>query len=102
MPDESRAEGDGQYCKVLEVEGLAIDFDHTHVSRVSNGGFVKEPIVNNVIDQISHLAVICQYPHRQSLDRPQDEDQLHSRSPWGGILVQCRHGGSSTCSGDPP
>ena len=36
VPDEIGAEGDGQYRKALEVEGLAIASDHPHVSRVSN------------------------------------------------------------------
>ena len=36
--DEIGAEGDGQYRKTLEVEGLAIAFDHPHVPGFRIGG----------------------------------------------------------------
>ena len=46
VQDEIGAEGDRQYRKALEVEGLAIASDHPHVSRVSNWRFKGESIVN--------------------------------------------------------
>ena len=46
VPDEIGADGDGQYCKALGVEGLAVASDHPHVSRVSNWRFEGESIVN--------------------------------------------------------
>ena len=46
VQDEIGAEGDRQYRKAFEVEGLAIAFDHPHVSRASNWRFEGESIVN--------------------------------------------------------
>ena len=36
VADESRTDGDKQYRKAIEVEGLAIASDLPHVSRASN------------------------------------------------------------------
>ena len=40
VPDEVCAEGDGQDCKALEVEGLAVSNNHLHVSGVADRGLV--------------------------------------------------------------
>ena len=78
VPDEIGAEGDGQYRKALEVEGLAIASDHNHVSRVSNWGFEGKSILNRFIDEITDRTGICQYPDGQSLNGSEYEEQLHS------------------------
>ena len=45
VPDEIGAEGDKQYRKALEIEGLVIASDHPHFSRVSNWRFEGKSIV---------------------------------------------------------
>ena len=93
VPDEIGAEGNVQYRKALEVEGLAIASDHPYVSRVSNWGFKRESIVNRFIDEITDLIRICQYPDGQSLNGSEYEEQLHAWSPWGGLWAHRGQGG---------
>ena len=100
VPDEIGAEGDGQYRKALEVEGLAIASDHPHVSRVSNWGCEGESIVNKFIDEITDLTGICQYPDGQSLNGSEYEKQLHSWSPGVDSGLIAGRAGSMTCTGD--
>ena len=93
VPDEIGAEGDGQYRKALEVEGLAIPSDYPHVSRISNWRFEGESIVNRFIDKIADCTGICQYPEGLRLNGSEYEEQLHSWSPWGGLWAHRGQGG---------
>ena len=93
VPDEIGAEGDGQYRKALEVEGLAIASNHPHVSRVSNWRFEGESIENRFIDEIKDRTGICLYQDGQNLKGSEYEEQLHLWSPWGGLWAHRGHGG---------
>ena len=102
MPYEGRAEGDGQHCETLEVEGLAIAAYYANVSKVANGGLVKQSIVDYLVDDISHETKVREYPHWLSLDGHEHTNELHAWNFWSGLLdhrgqsgVDHLHGGTS-------